>query len=463
LETKFNKLSDTLFSFEVNFPKSEVDDKIQQELNNLQRNYQIEGFRKGKVPMNLVKQRFGNEVLYNICLDHTQDAFSKYVEQEKLELVSSPVLKDFKIDEENVSAVLEFEQHPKLDLVDFKELSVDQVVYVPDELDIDYVLHKLGLELGNKSEADTVENFDVIIYGDFQSVEKETGNVLQNMPNNVIYLFSYDFPEQFKQFFLNKKVDDQFEIDFAEVDPLRQNEIFKVKINKIEKIEPAELTEDKISEISGGRFSTIEDLREDISLFIQNHFDHYENVDFENNVYKKIVEQYKEIPIPQNLLNESIKNAIEMHAKKHNLNPDELSRNEDFLTPLKEEIRRQYIFEIVSAEIIKKEQLNLEDEDVADYFEQVGLPREMGSLEILKNLDEKQRTNLINKLLTDKVIGYLKSVVTTNNVDAEEKVKKMIVTNLSYYQAVAHNLTHNHEHHHDHEHEHNEAHPSDEN
>ena len=132
METKFNKLSDTLFSLEVNFPKSEVDDKIQQELANLQRNYQIEGFRKGKVPMNIIKQRFGNEVLYNICLDHTQDAFSKYVEQEKLELVASPVLKDFKIDEENVSAVLEFEQHPKLDLIDFKELTVDQDVNVPD-------------------------------------------------------------------------------------------------------------------------------------------------------------------------------------------------------------------------------------------------------------------------------------------------------------------------------------------
>ena len=458
LETKFNKLSDTLFSFEVSFPKSEVDDKIEQELTNLQRNYQIEGFRKGKVPMNLIKQRFGNEVLYNICLDHTQDVFSKYVEQEKLELVSSPVLKDFKIDEENVSAILEFEQHPKLDLIDFKELTVDQVVYVPDEQDIDYVLHKLELELGKKSETDTVENYDVIIYGDFQSVEKETGKVLQDMPNNVIYLFSYDFPEQFKQFFLNKKVGDQFEIDFAEVDPLRQNEIFKVKINKIDKIEPAELTEDKIAEISNNRFNSIEDLREDISLFIQNHFDHYENVDFENNVYKKIVEQYKDISIPQSLLNESVKNAIEMHAKKHNLNPDELAQNEEFLTPLKEEIRRQYVFEIVSAEIIKKEQLNLEDEDVADYFEQVGLPREMGSLEVLKNLDEKQRTNLINKLLTDKVIGYLKSVVTTNNVDADEKVKKMIVTNLSYYQAVAHNLAHKHDHHHDHDHDHDHDH-----
>jgi len=442
----------------VSFPKSEVDDKIEQELTNLQRNYQIEGFRKGKVPMNLIKQRFGNEVLYNICLDHTQDVFSKYVEQEKLELVSSPVLKDFKIDEENVSAILEFEQHPKLDLIDFKELTVDQIVYVPDEQDIDYVLHKLELELGKKSETDTVENYDVIIYGDFQSVEKETGKVLQDMPNNVIYLFSYDFPEQFKQFFLNKKVGDQFEIDFAEVDPLRQNEIFKIKINKIDKIEPAELTEDKIAEISNNRFNSIEDLREDISLFIQNHLDHYENVDFENNVYKKIVEQYKDISIPQSLLNESVKNAIEMHAKKHNLNPDELAQNEEFLTPLKEEIRRQYVFEIVSAEIIKKEQLNLEDEDVADYFEQVGLPREMGSLEVLKNLDEKQRTNLINKLLTDKVIGYLKSVVTTNNVDADEKVKKMIVTNLSYYQAVAHNLAHKHDHHHDHDHDHDHDH-----
>ncbi len=456
METKFNKLSDTLFSFEVNFPKSEVDDKVELELTNLQRNYQIEGFRKGKVPMNLIKQRFGNEVLYNICLDHTQDVFSKYVEQEKLELVSSPVLKDFKIDEENVSAILEFEQHPKLELIDFKELTVDQVVYVPDEQDIDYVLHKLELELGKKTETDTVENYDVIIYGDFQSVEKESGKVLQDMPNNVIYLFSYDFPEQFKQFFLNKKAGDQFEIDFAEVDPLRQNEIFKVKINKIDKIEPAELTEDKIAEISNNRFNSIEDLREDISLFIQNHFDHYENLDFENNVYKKIVEQYKDISIPQSLLNESVKNAIEMHAKKHNLNPDELAQNEEFLNPLKEEIRRQYVFEIVSAEIIKKEQLNLEDEDVADYFEQVGLPREMGSLEVLKNLDEKQRTNLINKLLTDKVIGYLKSVVTTNNVDADEKVKKMIVTNLSYYQAVAHNLAHKHDHHHEHDHDHNE-------
>lgn len=451
LETKFNKLDETLFSFEVNFSKSEVDNKIQEELNNLQKNYQLEGFRKGKVPMNIIKQRFGNEVIYNICLDHTQDAFRKFIDDEKIELVSAPVLKDFKIDDDNVSAVLEFEQHPKIELIDFKELTVDQIVYAPEDNDIDYVLHKFALELGKKEDTNSIENYDVIVFGDFQSIDKETGNVLQNMPNNVLYLFSYDFPEAFKQHFLNKKVGDEFEIDFGEVDSLRQNEIFKVKINKIEKLLPKELTEEVISEISNGRFNSIEDLREDIALFMQESFEHYENVDFENNVYKKIIENYKDLPIPQSLLNESIKNAIEMHAKKNNLNPEELEKNEVFISQVKEEIRRQYIFEVISAEIIKKEQLTLEDDDIADYFESVGLPREMGTLDVLKNIDEKNRTNLINKLLTDKVMSYLKSVVTTNNVNADEKVKKMIVTNLSYYQAIAPSQ---HHHHHDHEHKH---------
>lgn len=455
LETKFNKLNETLFSFEVNFPKSEVDSKVQDELNHLQKNYQLEGFRKGKVPMNIIKQRFGNEVLYNICLDYTQEAFRKFVENEKIELVSAPVLKDFKISDDNVFATLEFEQHPKIELINFRDLTIDQVVYIPDENDIDYVLHKFQLELGSKSETEIIENYDVIVYGDFQSINKETGDIIQNMPNNVLYLFSYDFPDTFKQFFLNKKTGDEFEIDFAEVDPLRQNELFKVKINKVEKIEPKELTEELISEISGGRFNSIEDLREDISLFMQSHFDHYENIDFENNIYRKIIQEYKDLPIPQSLLQESIKNAIEMHSKQHKLNPEELEKDENFISQITEEIRKQYIFEVVSAEIIKSENLNLEDEDIADYFEKVGLPREMGSLEILKNLDEKQRTNLINKLLTDKVLDYLKSVVTTNNVDADEKVKKMIVANLSYYQAIAPRTVHQHTHDHDH-HDHEE-------
>lgn len=462
LETKFSKIDETLSSFEVSFAKSEVDSKVNEELAKIQRDYEIKGFRKGKVPMNLVKQRFGNEVFYNTCIDTTQDEFNKFVQENKLELVAPPVLKDLKTETDTISAVLEYETHPIVELIDFKEMSVEEAVYVADDTDIEFMLKKIAIEMGSEEDAEAIEDSNYVVFGDFVSKDKTSGEILQDMPNNVINLFSYDFPETFVAKFVGKKKGDEFEIDFAEVDPLRENETFTVKINDVKKKVAAEITPEVISDLSNGRFDTVEDLKEDIGLFLQNYFDHYSSISLENNILRKIQEYYKELPIPQSLLNESIDNAVKAQASKAKVKEEQLREDAKFIEGVGAEIKRQYVFEVISAEIIKKEGLNLEDEDIAGYFESVGLPREMGSLEVLKNIDDKNKSGLINKILSDKVIGYLKSVVVTNNVNADEKIKKMYVSNLSYYNAIMQQRAQQAQHHH-HAHDEEEGHVHDEN
>ncbi len=436
LETKLNKISDILSSVEVSFAKSEVEEKIKKTLLDIQKNYEIKGFRKGKVPMNIIKQRFQQEVLNDACVDIVQEEFNKILQENKLNLAGPPALKSLDVAADPIVAVLEYETHPDIDLVDFKEVVIDEPVYVPDDDAIEFIMKTITLDMGEREEAETVEDTNCIIVGDFISKDKTTGETLQEMTNETIQLYSYELPEAFAPKFIGKRVGDELEIDFAEIDPLRSNETFHAKINKILKIKPAELTPEAISDLSDGRFDTIEDLKEDVGLLLQDYFDRFSTQTLENNIVAKIHELYKDISMPQSILDGAIANNAKENAKKFNTTEETLLADKSFVDSITAELKKFYIFDAVSSQLISKEGLELEDDDIADYFETVGLPREMGSLDVLQNIDKKNKTELTNQLLSQKVINYLKSVVTTNNVDIDEKLKKMHVSRISYYNAA---------------------------
>jgi len=50
----------------------------------------MDGFRKGKVPINLIEQRYGESIQQDVLIDFMQDHFSKTILQEKLNLAGRP-------------------------------------------------------------------------------------------------------------------------------------------------------------------------------------------------------------------------------------------------------------------------------------------------------------------------------------------------------------------------------------
>ena len=94
-------------------------DKVQKILNNYRKTANIPGFRKGHVPMGMVKKQYGKAVLVEEVNKILQDALHKYLTEEKLDVLGNPLPKnDTEIDWDAKDFTFDFELglSPKFDV-----------------------------------------------------------------------------------------------------------------------------------------------------------------------------------------------------------------------------------------------------------------------------------------------------------------------------------------------------------
>ena len=77
----------------VDIEKADYQDKVEKILADYRRTANIPGFRKGHVPISLVKKQYGRAVLIDEVNKLLQDALGKYLVEEKLDVLGNPLPK----------------------------------------------------------------------------------------------------------------------------------------------------------------------------------------------------------------------------------------------------------------------------------------------------------------------------------------------------------------------------------
>ncbi|MDC1506009.1 trigger factor family protein, partial [Winogradskyella sp.] len=77
----------------VDIAKEDYSDKVEKILTDYRKTANIPGFRKGHVPMGMVKKQYGKAVLVEEVNKMLQDALGKYLVEEKLDVLGNPLPK----------------------------------------------------------------------------------------------------------------------------------------------------------------------------------------------------------------------------------------------------------------------------------------------------------------------------------------------------------------------------------
>ncbi len=110
----------------VHVPEAEILEKVETKLRELCKQVTIKGFRPGRVPMSVVKQRFGKQVRQDIVNETVQASLQQAIQDEELRPASMPRLDT--PPEDLLSGDLEFtavlEVYPDLDTIDASSLEL---------------------------------------------------------------------------------------------------------------------------------------------------------------------------------------------------------------------------------------------------------------------------------------------------------------------------------------------------
>ena len=133
--------------YEITFTAAEMDEKVSARLAEVATTANMPGFRPGKVPMSVVKARFGDQVKGEIIRTTLDDAAKKTIEEQELKLASQPKMDITSFEDgSDLVAKLSAEIMPNITIPDLAALSIERPVLPNDEAGIKETMQRLADE-----------------------------------------------------------------------------------------------------------------------------------------------------------------------------------------------------------------------------------------------------------------------------------------------------------------------------
>ncbi|MDW8845902.1 trigger factor [Erwinia sp. MMLR14_017] len=159
----------------ITVDKDVIENAVKSELVNVSKKVRIDGFRKGKVPMTVVAQRYGASVRQDVLGDLMQRNFVDAIIKEKINPAGAPSYMpgEYKVGEDFTFTV-EFEVYPEVELKGLDAIEVEKPVVEVTDADVDTMLDTLRKQQATWKETDRAAEAEDRITIDFNgSVDGE--------------------------------------------------------------------------------------------------------------------------------------------------------------------------------------------------------------------------------------------------------------------------------------------------
>lgn len=128
----------------ISVPAARVDEKVSSEVAKTAKTIRIDGFRKGKVPVSVVKKRYGQGIRMDAVEQIMRDAYVEAIQKESIQPAGMPSIEPKNFAEgADLEFVVKVEVYPEVTLADNANIKVDRVVSDVTDADVDVMLETL--------------------------------------------------------------------------------------------------------------------------------------------------------------------------------------------------------------------------------------------------------------------------------------------------------------------------------
>ena len=127
----------------ITIEADKIDGEVNKRLQDMSRRVRLDGFRPGKVPMKVVKRRYGDGARQEVLSEMMQASYIEAIQQEKLNPAGAPTVEPKAEETEGFTFVATFEVYPEIALNDFAGITIERSVADVQEADIDEMIETL--------------------------------------------------------------------------------------------------------------------------------------------------------------------------------------------------------------------------------------------------------------------------------------------------------------------------------
>lgn len=404
----------------VDLPAERVEVEMDKKLVELAKNVRLDGFRPGKVPVRVVKQRFGDQVRQEVFGDLIQASFYEAANESKLVPVGDPSIELRDAAEEGgLSYTATFQVMPQVELADITEKEINRPVAEVTDSDVDEMIDKLRKQRAEWVDVDRAAQDGDNLHIDFKGYvdgEAFDGGSAENVP---LVLGSGSMIDGFESGLLGASAGDERTLEVAFPEDYRAEHLagkpatFEVKVLRVTESKEAEIDEDFVKEF-GVEEGTEEALRAEVRKNMESELEQRLNSLLKDNVMG-LLREANPLDIPDAMVKQ------ESERMKQQALQDMQSRGQQAAMDLpasifEDQARVRVHLGLLVGEIIEQKGLKAEESELREMIERLAQSYEDPQEVVDYYLSNpEQRSTVENLVLENKVVQWVTDQVKVND------------------------------------------------
>lgn len=392
----------------ITVPAADIQTAVDSELKKAAKTVRIDGFRKGHVPMSMVKQRYGMSVLNDVLGDLMQRNFINAIIENKVNPVGAPDYKpeQYKEGDDFVYSV-EFEVFPEIELKDLESIEVVKPVVTVKDEDVDNMLETLRKQQAEWKDKDgevaAEDRVTVDFNGSIDGEEFEGGKA----EDFVLAMGQGRMIPGFEEGVIGHKAGEEFTIDVTFPEDYHAENLkgkkaqFAINLKKVEERELPELTEEFIKRF-GIADGSVDGLRAEVRKNMERELKNAIRTRVKSQVIDGLVKA-NEVDVPAAAVDSEIEVLQRQAAQR--FGGDEKQALQLPRELFEEQAKRRVIVGLLLGEVINSNELKAEDDRVNALIDEMASAYEDPS-EVVEfyNKNEQLMNNIRNLALEEQAV-----------------------------------------------------------
>ena len=329
-------------AYSIKLTADELDTKVNEKLHEAQPDVEMKGFRKGKVPIALLKRQFGQRILGEAMQETIDGAMSKHFEDSGDRPAMQPNVEMQNRDKwkegEDVEVSLTYETLPSIPDVDFSKIKLQKLVVKSDKAAVDEALDNLASSANDykdRKKGSKAKDGDQIVIDFVGTVDGETfdGGSSEDYP---LVLGSNSFIPGFETQLVgckageDRKVNVTFPEEYGSKDLAGKDAEFACKIKNVKEPVPAKINDELATKFGA---DDLKALKDQISERLESEYGGAARAVMKRQLLDALDKKVK-FELPPSLVEAEAKQIA--HQLFHDENPDVKDHEHENIEPNKE-------------------------------------------------------------------------------------------------------------------------------
>ncbi|MEG1078443.1 trigger factor [Pseudomonas caricapapayae] len=409
-------------------PAERVENEVNKRLQQTARRAKVPGFRPGKVPMSVIRQRYEDAARQEAFGDLVQASFYEAVVEQKLNPAGAPAVEPKSFEKGgDLEYVATFEVFPEFTVAGFDSIAVERLSAEVADADLDNMLEVLRKQNVRFEAADRAAQNEDQLNIDF--VGKVDGEVFAggSAKGTQLVLGSGRMIPGFEEGLVGAKAGEErvlnlsFPEDYQNLDLAGKAAEFTVTVNSVSEPKLPELNEEFFAQF-GIKEASLEGFRTEVRKNMERELRQAIKTKVKNQVMDGLLAA-NPIEVPKALLENEV-NRLRVQAVQQfggNIKPEQLPAE-----LFEEQAKRRVVLGLIVAEVVKQNELKPDEDRVREMIQEMASAYQEPEQVVAWYYKNDQQLNEVRSVvLEEQVVDTVlqKATVTDKSVSYEEAIK----------------------------------------